>query len=332
MDSSNTDLIVADIGGTNARFAIARCGATGQGISLRAIRDYRNAGLVAFDDVFALYLDDLDDLDEAAPPHACFGIAGPVQSGHGRITNLGWVLDTGQLQQRFGISDVMLVNDFEALAWMLPQLPVGATTAVIDAPAPPAGPRSVIGPGTGFGVSLVVESGRERVVVSTECGHMSFAPCTRMERDLKAFLEPMLGHVSVESLLSGAGLVRIHDFLIEYAGSGSSVANPADITAAALDGSQPSCARAVQVFLSIMGSVAGDIALAHGATGGIFLGGGVLPRIAALIPASNFRERFVDKGPMRYYLARIPVRLITEPYIALQGVASIYLSRRRSGS
>ena len=329
MDSSNTDLIVADIGGTNARFAIARCGATGQGISLRAIRDYRNAGLVAFDDVFALYL---DDLDEAAPPHACFGIAGPVQSGHGRITNLGWVLDTGQLQQRFGISDVMLVNDFEALAWMLPQLPVGATTAVIDAPAPPAGPRSVIGPGTGFGVSLVVESGRERVVVSTECGHMSFAPCTRMERDLKAFLEPMLGHVSVESLLSGAGLVRIHDFLIEYAGSGSSVANPADITAAALDGSQPSCARAVQVFLSIMGSVAGDIALAHGATGGIFLGGGVLPRIAALIPASNFRERFVDKGPMRYYLARIPVRLITEPYIALQGVASIYLSRRRSGS
>ena len=329
MDSSNTDLIVADIGGTNARFAIARCGATGQGISLRAIRDYRNAGLVAFDDVFALYL---DDLDEAAPPHACFGIAGPVQSGHGRITNLGWVLDTGQLQQRFGISDVMLVNDFEALAWMLPQLPVGATTAVIDAPAPPAGPRSVIGPGTGFGVSLVVESGRERVVVSTECGHMSFAPCTRMERDLKAFLEPMLGHVSVESLLSGAGLVRIHDFLIEYAGSGSSVANPADITAAALDGSQPSCARAVQVFLSIMGSVAGDIALAHGATGGIFLGGGVLPRIAALIPASNFRERFVDKGPMRDYLARIPVRLITEPYIALQGVASIYLSRRRSGS
>ena len=329
MNSSNTDLIVADIGGTNARFAIARCGAAGQGISLRAIRDYRNAGLVAFDDVFALYL---DDLDEAAPPHACFGIAGPVQSGHGRITNLGWVLDTGQLQQRFGISDVMLVNDFEALAWMLPQLPVGATTAVIDAPAPPAGPRSVIGPGTGFGVSLVVESGRERVVVSTECGHMSFAPCTRMERDLKAFLEPMLGHVSVESLLSGAGLVRIHDFLIEYAGSGSSVANPADITAAALDGSQPSCARAVQVFLSIMGSVAGDIALAHGATGGIFLGGGVLPRIAALIPASNFRERFVDKGPMRDYLARIPVRLITEPYIALQGVASIYLSRRRSGS
>ena len=329
MDSSNTDLIVADIGGTNARFAIARCGATGQGISLRAIRDYRNAGLVAFDDVFALYL---DDLDEAAPPHACFGIAGPVQSGHGRITNLGWVLDTGQLQQRFGISDVMLVNDFEALAWMLPQLPVGATTAVIDAPAPPAGPRSVIGPGTGFGVSLVVESGRERVVVSTECGHMSFAPCTRMERDLKAFLEPTLGHVSVESLLSGAGLVRIHDFLIEYAGSGSSVANPADITAAALDGSQPSCARAVQVFLSIMGSVAGDIALAHGATGGIFLGGGVLPRIAALIPASNFRERFVDKGPMRDYLARIPVRLITAPHIALQGVASIYLSRRRSGS
>lgn len=329
MDSSNTDLIVADIGGTNARFAIARCGAAGHGISLRAIRDYCNAGLVAFDDVFALYL---DDLDEAAPPHACFGIAGPVQPGHGRITNLGWVLDAGQLQQRFGINDVMLVNDFEALAWMLPQLPVGATTVVIEAPAPPAGPRSVIGPGTGFGVSLVVESGRERVVVSTECGHMSFAPCTRMERDLKAFLEPTLGHVSVESLLSGAGLVRIHDFLIEYAGSGSSVANPADITAAALDGSKPSCARAVQVFLSIMGSVAGDIALAHGATGGIFLGGGVLPRIAALIPASNFRERFVDKGSMRDYLARIPVRLITEPYIALQGVASIYLSRRRSGS
>jgi glucokinase len=316
-------LVVADVGGTNGRFAIARCaGSDRRAILLSDVRSYRTAGLQSFDELMALYL---AEIGPSVPRFACLAIAGPVHADRAHITNLGWSLGVERLRQRFDFQDMRLANDFAVLAEMIPLLPAGATQSLTPQLAGVPGPRSVIGPGTGLGVALVVESGSECLTVSTESGHMSFAPATQLEWELKSGLQRVLGHVSVESLLSGAGLVRIHDFLARSKGGGSAaITDPADVTRGALDGDERCCA-AVGLFLSILGSVAGDIALAHGASGGVYLAGGILPRISSLVHASDFLRRFGDKGPMRDYLERIPVHLITEPHIALLGAAALYL-------
>jgi glucokinase len=315
-------LIVADIGGTNGRFAIAG----GQPIELSHVHTFQNAGLGSLDELLSRYL---AELPEDQPKRACLGMAGPSDGRLGRITNLDWVADASALEQRFGLEDVLLVNDFAALASAAPELPEHATRRLNTVESTGTGPISVLGPGTGLGVSLVTGDTGRRTTISTEAGHMSFAPTNRLEQDLHRYLVDRLEHVSVESLLSGGGLVRIHDFLFEQEGSGTAGLRPAEVTAAALDGSQPSCVHAVQMFLSILGSVAGDIALAHGATGGVYLGGGILPRIAPLLEQSNLCERFVAKGPMRDYLLRIPIRLITADQVALRGAAAIYRQVRR---
>ena len=187
--------------------------------------------------------------------------------------------------------------------------------------AEPDGAISIMGPGTGFGVSLFVKLGQEHAVIPTEGGHMRFAPVTQLEADLCASLSKDHEHISIETLLCGRGLQRIHQFIVIYGGSGDGTLRPDQITAAAMAQSEPSCVRAVQLFLSILGSAAGDIALAHGARGGVFLGGGILPKIAAHVGSSNFVERFSAKGPMEGYLKKIPVNLIVSGDAALIGAA-----------
>ena len=158
-----------------------------------------------------------------------------------------------------------------------------------------------MGPGTGFGVSLLVPVGERHQVISTEGGHVAFAPTTHLEQDLLKHLKNERGHVCVESLLSGRGLVRIHDFLVHYAGSGEAGIGPEEISRRAAESSIPSCVRAVQLFLSVLGSVAGDMALAHGARGGVWIAGGIVPKIYDFIESSDLVSRFSSKGVMSGY-------------------------------
>ena len=181
----------------------------------------------------------------------------------------------------------------------------------------------MLGPGTGLGVALVVPHGGGFTTVSTEGGHMGFAPVTPAEIALCAHVRGQLPHVSIESLLCGAGLTRIHGFV-----SGSAGLPASEVSTRALAGTDAHCMEAVQMFIAILGSVAGDVALVHGATGGVMIGGGIVPRLRPLLAGSAFCERFLAKEPMRALLEKMPVRLIIAEHVALHGAAALYWQPR----
>ena len=319
----NEPIIVADVGGTNGRFGIARFN-SGK-VELERTQKYSNASLSGFDELLSLYLDELGD---EAPKQACFATAGPNNGREGLLTNLGWELDASALEQRFGLDDILFVNDFKALARMAPELPASDTVLIKGGTSDPAAPVSVIGPGTGLGVALVLNEPDGLVTVGTEGGHMAFAPGNELEVALWKHLHREHAHVYAELMLSGNGLCRVHDFLVAEHGSGSTGIDAAEITDAALAG-DADCARSVQLFLSILGSVAGDVALCHGALGGVYLGGGIVRRVIPLLESSDFAERFVAKGRMHSYMSDIPVRLITAERVARRGAARLFQQHRQ---
>jgi glucokinase len=311
-------IVVGDIGGTNGRFALAATGSTGQPPSIQRMFTYPCA---EFSDLTSLVATFLRDVGEPDPLLIRLAIAGPTSKRMGHLTNLGWDADATFIEQTLNLRNVEFLNDFGALAYSTTVLREPKILQVKSGFADQDGVVSVMGPGTGFGVSLFVRFGQDRAVVPTEGGHMRFAPVTQLEADLCASLSEQQDHISIETLLCGRGLQRIHQFIVNYGGSGDASLRPDQITAAALDQSEPSCVRAVQIFLSILGSAAGDIALAHGARGGVYLGGGILPNIASFVERSNFVKRFSAKGPMSGYLENIPVYLIVSGDAALIGAA-----------
>ncbi|WP_020401464.1 glucokinase [Kordiimonas gwangyangensis] len=317
---TNTETcVVADIGGTNGRFGVARFLPGEHKPHIEKVTVYACAEHMSISDMLGKYLTALGD---ERPQLARLAIAGPTTARHGRLTNISWQADAASLEAEHGLKNVTLLNDFGALAGACQFLEEGVDYVSLKKGADDAtGPISVMGPGTGFGVALLVPVAGDWVTVPTEGGNMAFAPTTRLEHDLTEHLRAEMGHVSVETFLCGEGIARIHRFLVDYGGSGDRGLSPAEITKLAADGGAPSCTRAVQLFLSIIGSSAGNIALAHGATGGVFLGGGILPKIMGMVPSSDLLRRFVAKGPMQPYLDRIPVNLITAKYAALIGAA-----------
>ena len=317
---TNTETcVVADIGGTNGRFGLARFLPGDHKPHIEKVSVFACAENSGVSEMLGRYL---GELGSARPELARLAIAGPTNDRHGRLTNLGWQADATTLEADHGLKNVTLLNDFGALAGACQFLEEGVDYISLKKGEEDShGPISVMGPGTGFGVALLVPVKGEWITVPTEGGNMAFAPSTRLEHDLTEHLRAEMGHVSVETFLCGEGIARIHRFLVDYGGSGDRGLSPAEITKLAGEGGAPSCTRAVQLFLSIVGSSAGNIALAHGATGGVFLGGGILPKIVNMVSSSDLLRRFVAKGPMQPYLDRIPVNLITAKYAALIGSA-----------
>ncbi len=304
MHSPPAPLVVADIGGTNARFALAT--PEGAAFGLSQISNYHCSSARGLGELLGRYLRELGD---ARPERACLAIAGPNDGRKGIVTNLGWQVDADVLAREAGLSHVLLANDFAALASAAPALGENETL--------------LLKPGTGLGVALVVPHGGGFTTVSTEGGHMGFAPVTPAEITLCAHVREQLPHVSIESLLCGAGLTRIHGFVSGIAGLPAS-----EVSARALAGTDAHCVEAVQMFIGILGSVAGDVALVHGATGGVVIGGGIVPRLLPLLAESAFCERFLAKEPMRALLEKMPVRLITAEHVALRGAAALYWQLR----
>jgi glucokinase len=315
-------IIVADVGGTNGRFAIASFG--DKGVTLSHSVKYSNDGLPGFAELLALYLEELGD---GAPNCACFATAGPNDGRRGMLTNLGWQLDAGYLETKFGMDEVLFVNDFKALARMTPELGQDDSIALNEATPAAGAPVSVLGPGTGLGVAMVLPDGNATVTIGTEGGHMAFAPGNALEASLRQHLATDYPHVFAELLLSGNGICRIHDFMVAERGEGSAGLTAAAITDGALAGEE-SCLATVQQFLSILGSIAGDVALCHGALGGVFLGGGIVKRIVPLIETSDLCKRFCAKGVMADYLSEIPIRVITADQVARRGAALLFHQHR----
>jgi glucokinase len=260
---------------------------------------------------------------------AAFGVAGPVREGRVEATNLPWIVDAREIAATVGIPRILLLNDLEANAWGISLLePKDIWTMNPETP-PSRGNAAILAAGTGLGEAGLYWDGSRHIPYSTEGGHSSFAPCSEREVRLLSHLMARFDHVSWERVLSGPGLSELYLFLRDREGmvpSGEDVmASPdpsAAITERALSGSCPLCREALHMFVDLYGSEAGNLALKHLALAGVYLGGGIAPKILTALQQPRFRERFVGKGRMRSLLSTIPVHVILNDKTALLGAAS----------
>jgi len=313
--------IVADIGGTNARFAIARPAAGGYQLESLKVVDCQRFG--GFEAALRHWL---EGLDQPRPQRACVAAAGPLEktANGGRVymTNLGWTITTESLQREFGFAQLELINDFAALAQSLPRLTEDDYRVLRDVPRVPGAAMAVLGPGTGLGVAgLGVDNGHYHVLAG-EGGHANLGASTERELQLLQILIRGQRPVFNEWVLSGNGLVNLYRAVCELNGRQAEDLAPPDISARGLDGSDPLCRETLLDFLNFLGSAAGDTALYLGARGGVFLGGGILPRIADLLPESEFEQRFLDKGRVEKWMETVPLYALNAGYQALIGAAA----------
>lgn len=311
--------LVADIGGTNARFAMAR-GSVSEGFCLDHVRRFRNADFDQLRDAVLAYL---DTCPSTRPAGACLAIASPITPGRIKLTNSAWTLDREALADALGVGQVLAVNDFAAQARGAPLTQPDDLACINQGEAQVGAPQAVLGPGTGLGLGLLVPDGGRLRVVATEGGHAGFAPRNALEIEILRELQGEYGFVSWERLLSGRGLINLHRALCRIEGMDWTGARPEDITGTALDDAASLEARVVAAFCAMLGGYAGDVAVLTGARGGVYLGGGILPRIRPLLEASEFLDRFIDREPMSDYVRNIPVQLIGSDQAALRGAAAL---------
>jgi glucokinase len=320
--------LVADIGGTNVRFALARGGA-GELLVPGSIAQFTVAGFGSVVEAAREYLRGLGE----TPQHAVLAAAGPVAAGAVRITNNPWVIDAAQVRAALQLDAVRIVNDFAAMSAAIAQLR-GESLRVIGAPPPPridyATPRvlGVIGPGTGLGVGVLVVRDGRALVLETEGGHVSFAPTTEEQAAVQRLLAPRLGHVSNERLVSGAGLLNIYQALCTLRGRPAGAASPEAVSAAAAAGQDPQAVRAAEMFAEILGAVAGDLVLTTGAWDGLYLAGGLVPPMLRWLERGGFRAHFENKGRFAAAVARVPTSAVMHEHAGLVGAAALALDAR----
>jgi len=261
---------------------------------------------------------------------ACLGIAGPVKNGLCKTTNLPWTVSERKIKNRFGWDKVRLINDLAATAWAVPVLTEREFIALNRQRPARGGNLGLIAPGTGLGMALLVSKDGQYVPVPSEGGHSDFAPQSEAELALWQYLNQRVGHVSVERVLSGPGLFIIYCWL-KYTGQGAEPAwlaekmnknDPSRVIAeAALVDEQPLCVKTLDLFVSIFGAAAGNLALTGLTTGGVYLGGGIPPKILPKLKEDIFMKAFTNKGRFRELLRQIPVRVIMNDKAALLGAA-----------
>ncbi|KAA5802268.1 glucokinase [Alkalicaulis satelles] len=311
--------LAADIGGTNARFALAE-GSGESGFALSHVQRFRNED---FEDLRDAAMAFLESCGGVRPQRACFAIAAPIAPGKMRLTNATWKLDPGSLAGELGLNGLIAVNDFAAQARGAPLCPPDHVAVLNEGEAVPDAPVAVLGPGTGLGLGLLAPRPGGYGVIATEGGHAGFAPRTAEEVAVGDYIAREHGFVSWERILSGRGLVNIHRALCAIEGRVWPGARPEEITAGALADPASLEGRVVMLFCACLGAYAGDVSVITGARGGTWLAGGILPRIRPLLEASAFEARRVRRGPMTRYVEAIPVRLILSDEAALLGAAAL---------
>ncbi len=316
--SSAFPRLMGDVGGTNARFAVQES----PGAAPSQVATFPCAEYATFADVIRTYV---ARLHGPKPRQGAVGIANPIVGDHVRMTNFHWAFSIDAVRREIGFDRFLLVNDFTALALSLPALAPEHLRQIGGGGAPdPAAAIGLVGAGTGLGVSglLRVDGGRRSVPLGGEGGHVSLAPATSREDAVVAALRTRFGHASAERALSGPGLVNLYEVLCALDGVAPRALDPAGVATEAMGGADRHCVEAVEIFFGFLGSVAGNLALTLGARGGMYIGGGVVPRLGDWIQRSSFRERFVAKGRFRDYLDQIPTWLIhAETSPALIGAA-----------
>ena len=306
--------LVADIGGTNARFAIADLVT----LELSALRSFPRTDHPTLAEAIVYYLKDISEPVD----HAAIAVAGPVMGEEIKLTNSPWSFAKRELCVAAGLKSVHVLNDFEALSLSLPHLApeelhqIGGQEPVSHAP------KAVLGPGTGLGVAGLVWSGTDWVAVPGEGGHMTLGAEDERELALIERLRKGRARLSVERALSGPGLSDLHQAVAASHGHSVEVLAPVEVEKRALSGKDEIAAEALDVFVSWLGRFAGDVALVLGARGGVYLGGGIAPKLLARLDQGDFREAFEHKGRMKAFVEPIPIYVILAEFPALTGAAA----------
>src|SRR5215475_583014 len=303
--------LVGDIGGTNARFAIAEPGKHPHDVRKLPAAQY--PGLVeAAED----YLSDAPTVEEAV-----LAVAGPVLGDEVRFSNSPWRFSIDDVRRRLALRKLVVVNDLVAQALSFAALRPDEIGSVKSGTRDPAQPALVIGPGTGLGVAFLLNKAGTLVGLPSEGGHATFAPIDRVQAEILSRLQGQYPHVSVERLLSGSGLLTIATTLAEINGQVIDVHDPKDVSARAAAGECPTCREAIRIFSSILGSTAGNLALTLLTGGGVFITGGLCRGLRPLLDMENLIQAFIAKGRHQSYLDGIPIDQILRPHAALLGAA-----------
>lgn len=315
MESGKT--LLGDIGGTMARFAVLT------GDALGPVDRLPVSGHRSLVDAIGSYL--ASHGERGRMDGAILGVAGPIESGRGMLINSPWVIDAGEIQAACAIRSAHLVNDFEALAHALPHLRTSDVRPIAGGKPPLGESMAVLGPGTGLGMAGIVHHGDRMAVIPTEGGHTTLPGATPREDAVIARLRDRFGHASAERAVSGPGLENLHAAIAAVDGVAVPQRTAAEITQQALDGTCPVCTAAVDMFCAMLGTLAGNLALTFRARGGVYIAGGVAPRIVDVLARSEFHARFTAKGRFRSYLERIPVAVIVNPDSAFLGLKALAL-------
>lgn len=308
--------LVGDIGGTNARFALIEQ----PGTEIKHIATLPCADFAGPTEAIRAYLEQ-HAKGIAKPKNASFGVATPITGDSIRFTNNHWVFSIEDVRLNLGMDHLLFINDFTALALSLPELQEHEKTQV-GGGAPVAGRTiGVIGPGTGLGVSGLIPSGNAYAPIVGEGGHVTLSPQTPEELAIVSVLSREFDHISAERVLSGMGLPTLYRAIAIVRGVKPLDLTTPEISTRGLGGDDALCRDTLTTFCALLGGTAGNLALTLGALGGMYIGGGITPRLGDFFLQSPFRQRFESKGRFRDYLSGIPTYVITAAYPALTGAA-----------
>ena len=315
-DSPSPMRLIVDLGGTNTR-----CALQASGDEPHVIRKVKNRRFDGLEEVLRQYLDDLPA--EWRPATAALAVAAPIGGDQVTLTNLGWQFSIEELRTALGLEQLIVVNDFTAVAMALPWLPEDALLKI--GPGEPVAGRAlaVLGPGTGLGVSGLLPAGDKWIPLSGEGGHVTLPATDDREAAVIAMIRQRQGHVSAERLVSGGGLCNLYAALKSLSGGVvGDVTSPEKISRLA-DSGDEIAQEARALFFEFLGTVAGNLAMSLGSLGGVYIAGGIVPKLQKAFAASAFREKFEAKGRYRDYMLGIPTWLVTESVPAFRGLAAI---------
>jgi glucokinase len=314
MANSVTRRLVADIGGTNSRLALYDPAAD----ALSARQSFVNREHESLEAIIGGWL---ESLDTPPPEHCCLAVAAPPAGDRVKMLNIDWSFSCSELAARFGFSRLRCINDFEGNAQALPYLSAEDFTTLHPGLPNEGASLATVGPGTGLGGATLSYIDGRAFARASEPGHMGLAAATELELELFRYLRDRHGEVYAELLVSGPGLQRLYLALADIREETAEALSPEDIATRALAAEDASCELSLGVFCGLLGSVCGDFVLANGAYGGLYLAGGIVPRIISFLAQSSFAERFRTKGTMASYLERVPLHVITSDSTGLIGAA-----------
>ncbi len=324
LDALPFPVLIGDIGGTNARFSLVADAAS----EATRFPNVHTADFPSIDDAIAAVV---IDKGGAKPKSAMLALAGPIAGDKVQLTNSPWVVEPKKSVARFGLEEMVLLNDFEAQSLALPGLTAGDIDQIGGGAMTDEGARVVVGPGTGLGAGALIQARDMWVPVPGEGGHVDLSPVSDRDFAVWPHVERQGGRVGAETLLCGAGMVRLYRAVAATDGVKADLATPEAVTAAGLSGANPQAAETLRLFAIHLGRIAGNLALIFMATGGVYLAGGISTKIAPVLKSGGFRDAFVAKWPHEKLLDRMATSIIIKEDAALAGIAAFARAPSRFG-